>query len=55
MKKNGRQTSFFLAMGFLGPEKANVIQGLGIDLDERGNVKTDKNYATSVDGVFCRW
>lgn len=42
----------FLAMGFTGPEKSSLIQQLEVELDERGNVKRDENYATSVDGVF---
>jgi glutamate synthase (NADPH/NADH) small chain len=41
-----------LAMGFLGPEREGFLEQLGVDLDERGNVKRDKNYQTSVDGVF---
>ena len=26
------------AMGFLGPEKPGLVEQLGVDLDERGNV-----------------
>ena len=40
-----------LAMGFLGPE-AGLLEHLGVDRDERGNVKAAA-YATSVDGVFA--
>jgi glutamate synthase (NADPH/NADH) small chain len=40
-----------LAMGFLGPEKNALIEGLGVALDERGNVKAT-DWKTSVDGVF---
>jgi glutamate synthase (NADPH/NADH) small chain len=40
------------AMGFVGPEKPGVIEQLGVELDERGNVKRDLNYASSVDGVY---
>jgi glutamate synthase (NADPH/NADH) small chain len=40
------------AMGFLGPEKPGVVEQLGVDLDERGNVARDDRYTTSVDGVF---
>ncbi|TWG96913.1 NADPH-dependent glutamate synthase beta chain and related oxidoreductases [Nocardioides sp. J9] len=40
------------AMGFLGPEKDGFLDQLGVELDERGNVKRDDDYATSVDGVF---
>ena len=42
-----------LAMGFLGPEKKGAIEELGLALDPRGNVKTDENYASSVEGVFA--
>jgi glutamate synthase (NADPH/NADH) small chain len=41
-----------LAMGFVGPEADNVIKGLGVELDERGNVKADATYRTSVENVF---
>jgi glutamate synthase (NADPH/NADH) small chain len=40
------------AMGFVGPEKAGLVEQLGVDLDERGNVARDKGYQTSVPGVF---
>ena len=42
-----------LAMGFLAPETAGVVAELGLDLDERGNVKRDAQYQTSVPGVFA--
>jgi glutamate synthase (NADPH/NADH) small chain len=42
-----------LAMGFLGPEREGFLEQLGVDLDERGNVKRDKSYQTSVPGVFA--
>ena len=41
-----------LAMGFVGPEKAGVVDQLGVELDERGNIVRDKDYASTVDGVF---
>ncbi|CUR54063.1 Glutamate synthase (NADPH) small chain [metagenome] len=40
------------AMGFVGPEKPGLIEQLAVDLDDRGNVKRDLNYQSSVDGVF---
>ncbi len=40
-----------LAMGFLGPERAPLLEGLGVELDERSNVKVT-NWETSVGGVF---
>lgn len=41
-----------LAMGFTGPEKEGLVEQLGVDLDERGNVARDGSYMSSVDGVF---
>jgi glutamate synthase (NADPH) small chain len=42
-----------LAMGFVGPERAGVIEQLGLALDARGNVRSDASGATSVPGVFA--
>jgi glutamate synthase (NADPH/NADH) small chain len=42
-----------LAMGFVGPERQGPIGDLGLELDARGNVKTDGHYKTSLDGVFA--
>jgi glutamate synthase (NADPH/NADH) small chain len=39
-----------LALGFLYPEP---ITGLNIELDQRGNFKTDENYQTSRPGFFA--
>ncbi|KMS85904.1 glutamate synthase subunit beta [Prauserella rugosa] len=41
-----------LAMGFVGPQKAGLIEDLGVELDERGNVARDAQFRTSVDNVF---
>jgi len=41
-----------LAMGFTGPEQDGIVEQLGVDLDERGNIARDKDYMSSVDGVF---
>ncbi|MEZ5322752.1 MAG: glutamate synthase subunit beta [Microthrixaceae bacterium] len=41
-----------LAMGFTGPERNELIDGLGVDLDERGNIARGDDWATNVDGVF---
>ena len=40
-------------MGFLGPEKTGPIGDLGLELDQRGNVKTDAEYMSNVPGVFA--
>jgi glutamate synthase (NADPH/NADH) small chain len=42
----------FLAMGFAGPEKSGLLQGLGVKLTSRGNVWRDADWMTSVPGVF---
>jgi glutamate synthase (NADPH/NADH) small chain len=42
-----------LAMGFVGPERAGLVEQLGVALDSRGNVRTDASGATSVRGVFA--
>ena len=42
-----------LAMGFLGPERAGMLEKLEVKLDERGNVLSDNNYMSSVEGVFA--
>jgi glutamate synthase (NADPH) small chain len=41
-----------LAMGFLGPVRAGMIDQLGLALDARGNVATT-DFKTSVDGIFA--
>jgi glutamate synthase (NADPH/NADH) small chain len=40
------------AMGFTGPEQGGLIDQLGVELDQRGNVARDERYMTSVPGVF---
>jgi glutamate synthase (NADPH/NADH) small chain len=42
-----------IAMGFLGPTRAGMIEHLGVSLDARGNVATDEQYLSSVPGVFA--
>jgi glutamate synthase (NADPH/NADH) small chain len=41
-----------LAIGFVGAEKAGLVDELKIELDERGNIKTT-NYMSSEEGVFA--
>jgi len=43
----------FLALGFVGPQVDDVITRLGLDIDDRTNIKTDADYQTSVPGVFA--
>jgi glutamate synthase (NADPH/NADH) small chain len=42
-----------LAMGFLGPEKPGLISDLELKLDARGNIAVDRDYMSSVPGVFA--
>jgi glutamate synthase (NADPH/NADH) small chain len=42
----------FLAMGFVGAEPGGVLDQLGVELDQRGNVARDDRWSTNVDGVF---
>jgi glutamate synthase (NADPH/NADH) small chain len=42
----------FLAMGFVGPERGSWLSTLGVEFDERGNVRRDDDFMTSVPGVF---
>ncbi len=41
-----------LAMGFVGPEKGEWLERLGVEFDERGNVWRDDDFMTNVPGVF---
>jgi glutamate synthase (NADPH/NADH) small chain len=41
-----------LAMGFVGPERGPLLDGLGVELDQRGNVARSGEWATNVPGVF---
>jgi glutamate synthase (NADPH) small chain len=41
-----------LAMGFVSPQHAGLLDELGVDYDPRGNVARDASWATSVPGVF---
>jgi len=44
----------FLAMGFVGPTKAGVVEQSGVELDPRGNVKASMaNYQTSQPSIFA--
>ena len=34
-----------LAMGFVGPERNELLEGLGVTYDERGNIKRNDDFA----------
>ena len=42
----------FLAMGFTGPEKNELLRQLEVDFDDRGNVKRGDDYQSTTEGVF---
>ncbi len=42
-----------LAMGFLHPQHNGLVEELGLELDARGNIRRDDDFATSVPGVFA--
>jgi glutamate synthase (NADPH/NADH) small chain len=41
-----------LAMGFVGPERDGLLTDLGVEINQRGNVVRDADFATTVPGVF---
>jgi glutamate synthase (NADPH/NADH) small chain len=41
-----------LAMGFTGPQRTGLLEALGVELDGRGNVARDADWATNVPDVF---
>ena len=41
------------ALGFLHPEKNGMLDDLGVELDNRGNVNTNTDRMTNVPGVFA--
>jgi glutamate synthase (NADPH/NADH) small chain len=42
-----------LAMGFVGPEREGLLDSLGVEYDQRGNVARDGSFMTNVPGVFA--
>lgn len=40
-------------MGFTGPQQKGVVEELELELDPRGNIVRDDDYATNVPGVFA--
>ncbi len=41
-----------LAMGFVGPDRSPLLEGLGVEFDGRGNVARDADWRSCADGVF---
>ena len=41
-----------LALGFTGPERGPLLDQLGVELTERGNVGRDRRWETNVSGVY---
>ncbi len=42
----------FLAMGFTGAERTGLVDALGVEIDQRGNVARDGDFMSTVPGVF---
>jgi glutamate synthase (NADPH/NADH) small chain len=41
-----------LAMGFTGAQREGLVEGLGVEVDGRGNVVRDESFMTTEPGVF---
>ncbi len=41
-----------LALGFVGPERAGLLDELGVDIGSRGTIIRDDDYMTNMPGVF---
>jgi glutamate synthase (NADPH/NADH) small chain len=42
-----------LAMGFVHPERHGIVEQLGLELTDRGNIKVNRNLMTGIPGVFA--
>ena len=42
-----------LAMGFTGPQRAGLVEELGLELDRQGNIARNERFATNIPGVFA--
>jgi glutamate synthase (NADPH/NADH) small chain len=42
----------FLAMGFTGAQREGLVDGLGVEVDGRGNIVRDREFMSTVPGVF---
>jgi glutamate synthase (NADPH/NADH) small chain len=45
--------TLILALGFVGPDTTELVEQLGVALDNRGNIIVDKQFSTNVKGVYC--
>ncbi len=43
----------FLAAGFLNPQQAGLLNDLGVEYDERGNIKANKYQSTTNERIFA--
>ena len=41
-----------LALGFAGPDRSPMLEQLGVEMTDRGNVARDHRWATNVEGIF---
>ena len=41
-----------IAIGFSGPTKQGLLEQLPFEFDQRGNLKTDDTFSTSVPGIY---
>jgi glutamate synthase (NADPH/NADH) small chain len=39
-------------MGFVGPQREGLLEQLGVEINERGNVARDARFRTNLDNVF---
>jgi glutamate synthase (NADPH/NADH) small chain len=39
-------------MGFTGAQRTGLVEALGVDLDQRGNISRDGEFMSTVPGVF---
>lgn len=42
-----------LAMGFVNPEREGIVEQLGVTINERGNVRVNERFETTVPGVYA--
>ncbi|HSC02953.1 MAG TPA: glutamate synthase subunit beta [Solirubrobacteraceae bacterium] len=42
-----------IAIGFAGPEREGTVEQLELELDRRGNIRTEMTYRTSTPGVYA--